>query len=538
MAMRTPSPPRTPRRATARTWAGLVVLLIPALLVSMDISVLFVAAPAIAEALEPGATQWLWMMDVYGFVLAGLLVTMGGLGDRVGRRRLLLTGAVLFGAASALLAFAPSAELFIAGRALLGLAGATLAPSTLSLIRDMFTDPRQRGAAVGAWTVAFTGGAVAGPILGGLLLEFFWWGSAFLVNLPFMVLLTVVAPFLVPESRDPDAAGFDLIGAGTSLVAVLGPVYAAKRLAEHGVEAQGVIALLVGAAFLVLFVHRQRSAAHPLVDITLFARPAFTAAVASNTAVAFASAGLGLLAFTFLQTVHGLSPLQAALWSLPVLVGTVLGVVLAGAASSRVRPGLLMASGLLSGAAGFSVVGSLEVGTPLPVLIGGYTVLTFGVGIVGTLANGLVLATAPPERAGAAAGVSETSTELGAALGIAVLGTAATTVYRRAMEDGPSGAEGPAGETVAGAVAAAPGAEDPGALLDAAFTAYTAGVGTAALTGAAVLAAVALLVAVALRELPPGAGEGHTGAGRSAGDPGAPALDTRVVSDRGQAPRA
>ncbi|MEE2048040.1 MFS transporter, partial [Nocardiopsis tropica] len=201
------------RRAAPRTWAGLVLLLIPALLVSMDISILFVAAPAIAEALEPGATQWLWMMDVYGFVLAGLLVTMGSLGDRLGRRRLLLTGAVLFGAASALLAVAPSAELFIAGRALLGLAGATLAPSTLSLIRSMFTDPRQRGAAVGAWTIAFTGGAVAGPILGGLLLEFFWWGSAFLVNLPFMVLLLALAPFLVPESRDPGAAGFDLPGA-------------------------------------------------------------------------------------------------------------------------------------------------------------------------------------------------------------------------------------------------------------------------------------------------------------------------------------
>ncbi|WP_433699897.1 MFS transporter [Nocardiopsis sp. CA-288880] len=530
----------TNRRAAPRTWAGLVLLLIPALLVSMDISVLFVAAPAIAEALEPGATQWLWMMDVYGFVLAGLLVTMGSLGDRLGRRRLLLTGAVLFGAASALLAFAPSAELFIAGRALLGLAGATLAPSTLSLIRSMFTDPRQRGAAVGAWTIAFTGGAVAGPILGGLLLEFFWWGSAFLVNLPFMVLLVALAPFLVPESRDPGAAGFDLPGAGASLVAVLGLVYAAKRFAEHGIEFQGAAALLVGTVFLVLFAVRQRRAEHPLVDVALFTRPAFTAAVGSNAAVAFAAAGLGLLVFTFLQTVHGLSPLQAALWSMPVFVGTVLGAVLAGVASPRVRPGPLMAAGLLAGSAGFAVVGTVETDSPLAVLIVGYTVTTFGVGIVGTLANGLVLATAPPERAGAAAGVSETSTEFGSALGIAVLGTAATRIYRTAMEDGPSGAEGPAGETVAGAVAAAPGAEDPGALLDAAFTAYTAGVSTAALTGAAVLAVAALLVAAALRGLPPGAGGGPGGAagGEVAAGPGAPAAGARAAADRDQAPRA
>ncbi|MEE2052644.1 MFS transporter [Nocardiopsis tropica] len=537
--MRTPQT-TTDRRAAPRTWAGLVLLLIPALLVSMDISVLFVAAPAIAEALEPGATQWLWMMDVYGFVLAGLLVTMGSLGDRLGRRRLLLTGAVLFGAASALLAFAPSAELFIAGRALLGLAGATLAPSTLSLIRSMFTDPRQRGAAVGAWTIAFTGGAVAGPILGGLLLEFFWWGSAFLVNLPFMVLLVALAPFLVPESRDPGAAGFDLPGAGASLVAVLGLVYAAKRFAEHGIEFQGVVALLAGTVFLALFAVRQRRAEHPLVDVALFTRPAFTAAVGSNTAVAFAAAGLGLLVFTFLQTVHGLSPLQSALWSLPVFVGTVLGAVLAGVASPRVRPGPLMAAGLLAASAGFAVVGTVETDSPLAVLIAGYTVTTFGVGVVGTLANGLVLATAPPARAGAAAGVSETSTEFGSALGIAVLGTAATRIYRTAMEEGPSGAEGPAGETVAGAVAAAPRAEDPGALLDAAFAAYTAGVSTAALTGAAVLAVAALLVAAALRGLPPVAGgePGGPAGGEPAAGPGAPAVGARAAADRDQAPRA
>lgn len=502
-----------PQRATARTWAGLALLLIPALLVSMDISVLFVAAPAIAEALRPTSAQWLWMMDVYGFVLAGLLVTMGSLGDRVGRRRLLLTGGVLFGAASVLLALAPSPELFIAGRALLGVAGATLAPSTLSLVRDMFTDPRQRGAAVGAWTVAFTGGAVAGPILGGLLLEFFWWGSAFLVNLPFMVVLVAAAPLLVPESRDPEASGFDLPGAGLSLAAVLGLVYGAKRLAEHGADPHALTALAAGAALLALFVLRQRRAAHPLMDLSLLARPAFTAAIIGNLALSFAVGGMGLLTFTFLQTVHGLSPLHAALWALPTILGTVLGAVLAGSLAPRARPGALMAAGLALSAAGFAVVGLVDTDTRLAVFLGGYTLLTLGAGVVGTLANTLVLATAPRERAGAAAGISETSTEFGTALGIAVLGTAAGAVYRTSVADALPSVDGAAAETVTGALAAAPRAQDPGALLDAAFDAYTAGVNTAALTGAGVLAAVALLVAVTLRRLPPATG----------GEPGAPA---------------
>ena len=491
-----------PPRAPARAWVGLIVLLVPALLVAMDLSVLFVAAPAIAQDLQPTATQWLWMMDVYGFVLAGLLVTMGSLGDRVGRRRLLLAGALLFGLASALLAFTSSSELFIAGRALLGLAGATLAPSTLSLVRGMFSDPTQRATAVGAWTLAFTGGAVAGPIFGGMLLEFFAWGSVFLINLPFMALLLLTAPFLVPEKRDPRGARFDLTGAGLSLVAILGLVYAAKRFVEHGIETQGVAALVVGAGFLALFVVRQSRAAHPLIDVTLFTRPAFSAAVGGNAAVSFAAAGMGLLTFTFLQSVHGLSPLNAALWVLPTFVTTALGATFGSVLAPRTRPAPLMATGLAVAALGFVVVFLVDPGTPLPLFIGAYGLISLGAGAVGTLANTLVLATAPPERAGAAAGISETSAEFGAALGIAALGTVATGVYRSRM----SGVDGPAAETVTGAVATAPhltGAE-AGTLLEAAFDAYTHGLNIAALGAAGVLMVPAVAVLVALRRLPAG----------------------------------
>ncbi|PWV44341.1 MFS transporter [Nocardiopsis sp. L17-MgMaSL7] len=493
---------RTPPRATGRTWLGLALLLIPALLVSMDLSVLFVAAPAISRDLDPTGTQWLWMMDVYGFVLAGLLLTMGALGDRIGRKRLLLGGAVAFGAASVLLALAPTPELFIVGRALLGVGGATLAPSTFSLIRAMFTDPGQRRAAIGLWTVAFTGGAVIGPIIGGVLLEFLPWGSVFLINLPFMLVLLLVAPLLLPESRNPSGAAFDLVGAATSLVAILGLVHAAKRLVGHGPDAPALTAFAIGTAALVAFVVCQRGARNPLVDLSLFIRPALTASVTSNAVVSFAAAGLGLLTFTFLQVVHGLSPLVAALYALPTILGTALGATLAGVLADRVRPAVLMALGLATGATGFTVVGLSDGVLPF---LAGYVVVTLGIGAVATLANTLILATAPPERAGAAAGLSETSTELGAALGIATLGTIATSVYRSGMRELPEAGEA-ARETVAGAATTAahlPAAEAR-TLLDTAFVAYSTGVTAAALSGAAVLAAVTLLALVALRNLPAG----------------------------------
>jgi len=461
---------------------GLPFLLLPALLVAMDISVLFVASPAMTAALAPSATEWLWMMDVYGFVMAGLLVTMGSLGDRIGRKRLLLAGAALFGVASVGVAYASSPAAVIASRAVLGVAAATLAPSTLSLIRGMVPDETRRRRAVGAWTVAFTGGAVAGPIVGGLLLEHFWWGSVFLVNVPVMAVLLIGVPFLVPESCDPRPAPFDLPGAALSLVAVLALVFAVKHTVEGGWDAASTVAAATAVAAGALFLRGQT-----LVDIGLFRRPAFAAAVGANTVVAFATAGLGLLAFTYLQAVRGLGPLEAALWAAPTFAGTLAGAT--AGATLKLRPGILVPTGLVVGAAGFAVVGLAGPESSLVVFVGGYTVLTLGVGVVGTVANALVLTTAPADRAGAAAGVSETSMELGAALGIATLGTVASAVYRSAMRR--AGARGPAAETVTAA-----GGDV------AASAAYTTGLGVAALTGAAVLLAVAVAAATALRRTP------------------------------------
>ncbi|WP_017622891.1 MFS transporter [Nocardiopsis chromatogenes] len=500
----TPTTPTTepePPRAGARAWAGLAVLLLPALLVSMDISVLFVAAPALAAAFDPTAAQWLWMMDVYGFVMASLLIAMGGLGDRIGRRRLLLAGGAAFGAASALVAFAPTAELLIAGRVLLGVGAATLAPSTLALIRGLFAHPGQRRTAVGAWTAAFSGGAVAGPVLGGLLLEHFWWGSVFLVNVPVMAVLLVAAPLLVPESRAPEGGSFDLPGALLSLAALLGTVFAVKHATEYGPDAAAALALAGGLLGGVLFVLRQRRAAHPLIDLSLFGNPAFSAAVAANGAVSLAAAGMGFLAFTYLQVVHGLSPFWAAVWALPTFLGTVAGVAAAGGLVRRVPRGAVIASGLAVSALGFTGIAMVGPTSPVPLFIGAYIVVTLGVGAASSLANDLVLGSAPRERAGAASAVSETAVELGNALGIAILGTIAAAVYQGTMrEQAPAAADGAPGQTVAAAAeqAAAMGEAGRG-LLDTAFTAFTQGMNAAALTGAGVMAVVAVFSALALR---------------------------------------
>lgn len=495
-----PVAPTRTTAATPRTWLGLVVLLLPAFLVSMDISILFVASPAITADLEPSATQWLWMMDIYSFVLAGLLVTMGALADRIGRRRLLLIGSVAFGLASLALAYASYAETFIAARALLGVGAATLAPSTLALIRAMFTAETQRRRAVAAWTVAFTGGAVAGPVLGGVVLEHFWWGSAFLINLPVMVLLLVAAPLLVPESRNGTATGFDLPGAVLALCGIVAVVLAAKRFADQPPDVLTVVTLVGGLVLLVLFVRRQHRAAHPLLDMSLFRRPAFSSAVLANALAALAMVGLGLLAFTYLQTVFGLGPLRAALTALPTLGGTFLGATVGSMLARYWRPALLVPAGLLISAAGMAAIAVVNDAESVVLFITLYTVLTFGVGIVSTLANSLILTTAPPSRAGSAASVSETGMVLGEALGIAAFGTISTVVFRTRLGETAVGQSHPA-NTVSEAVAIADHlpAHEAGELLRVAFEAFDAGLDAVAAISAVVLFLAALTTAIGLR---------------------------------------
>ena len=496
-----------PPQAGRREWIGLGVIALPCVLYSMDLTVLNLAVPSLSADLKPSSTQLLWIIDIYGFLVAGSLITMGTLGDRIGRRRLLLIGAAAFAVASALAAFSSSASMLIATRAVLGLAGATLAPSTLSLIRNMFLDPRQRAVAVGVWISSYSAGAVIGPPLGGFLLQYFWWGSVFLVSVPMMALLLVLGPILLPEFRDPKAGRPDLLSALLSVAAVLGVIYGLKQIAAHGVGWLPALSIGAGLALAAVFVRRQRRLADPLIDLRLFRAPAFSASLATYMLATFAVFGPYVFIAQYLQLVLGLSPMKAGLWSMPFAVGFVVGSMLSPVIARRVRPAFMMGVGLVIAAVGFVALAQVDGTSGLAVIVVSTVVFSLGLSPVFTLANDLIIGAAPPERAGAASAISETCSEFGGALGIAILGSIGTAIYRRAMAgsvvDGiPPDAAVAARDTLGGAVAAA--GQLPGlgtVLLDTARKAFTHGLHVTAITSALVVLGMAVLVMVSLRHV-------------------------------------
>ncbi|WP_328742015.1 MFS transporter [Streptomyces caniferus] len=494
--------------AGRREWTALGVLLLPCLLVSMDVSVLYFAVPFLTAELEPSSVQQLWILDVYGFVLAGLLITMGALGDRIGRRKLLLSGALLFGLASAAAAYAQSAEMLIAARALLGIGGATLMPSTLALIRNLFHDAKQRGKAIAIWSTAVTGGIAVGPVLSGALLEHFWWGSVFLLNAPAMVLLLVCGPLLLPEFKNPAAGRFDLPGSLLSLLAMLPVVYGVKEIARDGLALLPVLALVAGLAAAAAFVHRQRTARHPMLDLELFRNRGFSVSALMNLLAMFAIVGCAVFFTQYLQTVRGMSPMEAALWNLlPTLA--VGGMAPAAAAlAQRTDRAHVIALGCAIAAGGFVWLSWLEPGSALWFVLTASAVYASGLVVVVSLGNELALGVAPPERAGSASAVLESGTELGGALGMAILGSIGSAIYRGdiggALPAGlPADAADAARETLAGAAAVAgalPGRTGE-ALLTAARTAFTHGLQTAVLVAAGVMVCAAVLALTLLRGL-------------------------------------
>jgi DHA2 family multidrug resistance protein-like MFS transporter len=501
-------------RATRREWIGLAVIALPCLLYAMDLTVLTLAVPSLSADLRPSSTELLWIVDIYGFLVAGFLITMGTLGDRIGRRRLLLIGAGAFGGASVVAAFSSSPEMLIASRAVLGIAGATLAPSTLALIRGMFRDDGQRTVAIGIWVTSFSVGAAIGPLVGGALLESFHWGSVFLLAVPVMALLLAIGPRLLPEYKDPQPGRLDPMSAGLSLVAVLAVIYGIKAIAANGAGAASVAPVLAGLATGGVFVERQRRLRDPMIDLELFRRPAFTLALSANTLAFAVVFGIEVFVAQYLQLVLGYSPLQAGLWSVPGAAAFVVGSQLTPAIAARLRPPVVMLGGILVAVVGAAVLTQAEATGGPETVIAGIVILSLGLAPLFTLAADLAISSAPAERAGAAAGLSETSSELGGALGLAILGTVGTAVYRSHADDAlpaslPAGARSTASDTLGGAVEVAGGLPHglAGDVLGPAREAFTQGLQLAAtVSGVLVLVAAAMIARLLVTANPSGAG--------------------------------
>ncbi|MEU6040964.1 MFS transporter [Actinomadura sp. NPDC047616] len=523
-------------KAGRREWIGLIVLALPTLLLSLDFSVIYLAIPHLSTDLGADSTQQLWIADIYGFMVAGFLITMGTLGDRIGRRRLLLIGAALFGVASVVAAFSTSAEMLIATRAIMGITGATLMPSTLALISNMFKDPKESGMAIAAWMSCFMGGMALGPVVGGTMLDNFWWGSVFLLGVPVMVLLVVVGPILLPEYRDPDAGRLDMVSVLLSLLAILPIVYGLKELAKDGWAAVPVVTILVGVAFVPVFVIRQRGLASPLVDMSLFRNRTFSAALFVGLLVPMLQGGTYFLIAQHLQSVEGLEPIKAGLWLVPSTLIMIFAIGTGTALAARVRPGYVFTAGLLIGTVGYAVLSQVDGPDQLVKLWIGYAIMALGVGLPSGLGTALILGAAPPEKAGSASSISEASGELGMALGVAMLGSLATFVYRSELSGNVPGAVPPhsadiAEDNIAAAVSVAEGLPQPlgGQFLGTVRDAFADGLGTVAIVAGVIFAALAVFSAVMFRHIPP--------TGSQEGGDEAAAEDAGVGSDAAAGPR-
>ncbi|MFF2030816.1 MFS transporter [Arthrobacter sp. NPDC058192] len=517
-ALPTPAPAR--HRAPWRDWVALGLLMFPVLLVAVDNTALTFALPAIARSLDASGVELLWIIDAYPLVLAGLLVAMGSLGDRIGRRRLLFVGSAGFGAVSAATAFAPSAEWLIAGRAALGFFGAMLMPSTLSLIRNIFPQPNRRRLAVAIWAAGFSGGAALGPIAGGWLVEHFWWGAVLLVAVPIILPLLLLGPALIPESRDPKPGRVDVPSIALSLLVMVPVVYGIKTLAMHGAEPQAFAGIGVGLFMGCVFVRRQRTlaAGHrtghstaPMLDVSLFGNRIFSTAIIANVLALFSFNGFILFLAQHLQLLEGQSPSASGVAMVPALIATVVAGLLVVPLVRIIRPGFVVAGGLLLSAAGYLLVAFGDHSHGPSLLLAALMILCLGVGAAETISNDLILGAAPAEKSGAAAAISETGYEVGSLLGTAILGSILTASYQGNLrlpagvsELAPAAAISQAGETLAGAVELAGLLPVPlgEAVTTAARTAFDSGVHVTAAIALVLMSGACVLAAVVLRTVP------------------------------------
>lgn len=490
----------SPTKATRREWLALVVLILAVSLLAIDGTVLYLAVPSLIEDIQPNATELLWIGDIYSFVLAGLLITMGNVADKYGRKKVLLIGAAMFGLASLLAAFASTPATLIAARALLGIAGATIMPSTLSIIRNLFNDPVQRTKAIAIWSAGATGGAALGPLVGGALLENFWWGSVFVINIPVMIIVVIAGIFLLPESRNPMGQRIDLLSSLLSILTIVPIVYAIKSVVGDGELPLIIATAAVGLISGFLFVSRQRKLEQPMIDVSLFRIPAFSGAIASSTIAIFSFVGLLYFFSQYLQIVRGYSPFTAGMAELPSTIASVLSMFIVGVALTKLGRGRAISTGLALAAVSLAALAYTSQFSTFWGLGISLAAMGLGIGVASALSTDAVVASAPKERAGAASSIAETAYELGVALGIAVLGSLHTAMYRASLElpTGTSPVEAAAvNESLASALAQVSNEE----LLDVAKLAFADGMVITAYLAAALLAVAAV---IAWRIIPSG----------------------------------
>jgi DHA2 family multidrug resistance protein-like MFS transporter len=493
--------------AGRREWVGLAVLGLPTFLVTMDFSVLYLAVPHLTADLAPSGIQQLWIVDIYGFLIAGFLVTMGTIGDRIGRKKLLLIGAAVFGIASAAAAFSTSPEMLIASRALLGVAGAAVMPSVLALVTGMFTDQKQRSRALAIYLTCFMAGLTLGPLVGGLLLKYFWWGSVFLVSVPGIVLLLVFGPSLLPDQKTPQAGKLDPVSVVLSLAAILPSVYGLKELARHGFEWFPAVALVFGIAVGVVFVQRQRHLEHPLLDLRLFGNRTFSSALTLMFVTSVVGTGTLLLVTLYLQNVTGLTPLAAGLLLVAPNVLMIIGNLTTPPLANHIRPAYLIAGGLFVAGVGYLIFTLADSTSGPEMIVIAMCVAMLGTAPLAALCNHLAMGAVPPDKAGSGASIVQTTNEFGLGLGIATLATLGTAVYRSNVEGAlgnvPPDAADAARESIDRAVAAAGQlpADQGGDLLAAARDAFTSGVHVVGIVSAIFYAGLAVLALRAFKHV-------------------------------------
>jgi MFS transporter, DHA2 family, multidrug resistance protein len=511
-------------KAGRKEWFGLGILALPTLLVALDVFVLLLALPHLSADLGADSNQQLWIMDIYGFMVAGFLVPMGTLGDRIGRRKLLLIGGAVFGAASMMAAFATSPAMLITARVLLGVAGAAISPSTLALISHMFKDAKQRAGAIGMWASCFTLGAIIGPMLGGLMLEHFWWGSLFLLGVPVMILLLVAGPKVLPESSSEEAGRIDLPSVALNLGTILPVIYGIKEIARNGFSALPALAIVAGVALGVAFVRRQRTLESPLLDVTLFRHGRFSASLLGLLAYSLIGGTVMLLMTQYFQAARGMTPFEAGLGLLPGMAAATVSFMVCPLIARTVRPAYVIGAGIAGVTAVLIVFSQLGATSGTGTLIAGFAVFSFCGAPLVALGTNMIVGTVPSEKAGSAGALSQISNEFGAALGVATLGTLGLAVYRgevdgQVPEAIPAGAAEAARDSVSGAAAAAEGlpAQLADALMDPVRTAFTSGIHTVAAVSAVLIVVAGVFFVALMRHVPP-IGKEETAAPEGAGE--------------------